>query len=574
MKDPNLSKETPVPAASRLSNAAIADILLSVAQVLSLRKENPFKIKAYRRAARTISALSESIDELVRTGADLTAYPGIGRTIAGAVQEIVERGTLQQLEAMSAGLAPELAGISEYPRLDPLRVVRIYKKLGISSIGELKERLDRGEIGRQLGARMEQHVRHALTKTAQILLYEAHGTEVSVREFLLNRCGVTRAEAAGDYRRRVEVIEELPFVVSTGDFQSVMATFQHYGSRTQLVSGDIHKSVFQLPSGVRVCIDNVPQKQWGLALLIATGSQEHLLKLVNTGHDPATLMRRNASYLTEDEVYRKLGMDPIPPELREGLDEVERAVAGRLPQLITEKDICGELHAHSTSSDGAHSIEQMAIAARQRGYEYLGVTDHSKSLKIARGVSESDLLAQLLYIDRLNERNDIGLRILKSAEVDILADGTLDYPDYLLKELDYTICSIHTAFALGKTAQTERVMRAMDNRYFNILGHATGRMLLKRPGYELDLERIVEHARKSNCFFEINSSPDRLDLSANNARLVCTAGVKIAVNTDAHSKREFDFISCGVEQARRAGLDKASVLNCLPWLALQQVLRR
>jgi DNA polymerase (family X) len=237
------------------------------------------------------------------------------------------------------------------------------------------------------------------------------------------------------------------------------------------------------------------------------------------------------------------------------------------------KDIRGELHAHSTSSDGSNSIEQMAAAAKARGYEYTGITDHSQSLKIANGVSVEDLWAQIKFIDRLNGRLD-GLRVLKSSEVDILADGSLDYPDDLLKELDYTVCSIHSRFGLGKAQQTERIMRAMDNRYFNILGHATGRLLLKRPGYEIDIDRIIAHAAQNQCFFEINSSPDRLDLSADNARAAAAAGVRIAISTDAHSTREFGLVKYGIDQGRRAGLAKSAVLNCLPWKELAAHFRR
>src|SRR4029079_1504074 len=212
----------------------------------------------------------------------------------------------------------------------------------------------------------------------------------------------------------------------------------------------------------------------------------------------------------------------------------ERAAKSALPNLVTTKDIRGELHAHSTSSDGSDSIEDMAEAAREKGYEYIGISDHSQSLKIARGVSVEDLWAQIKYIDKLNGRLR-GFRVLKSAEVDILADGSLDYPDDLLRELDYTVCSIHSRFGLDRQQQTERILRAMDNRYFHILGHSTGRLLLKRPGYDIDIERIILHAKRNGCFFEINSSPDRLDLSAENARLADKAGVKIAISTDAHS---------------------------------------
>jgi DNA polymerase (family 10) len=325
---------------------------------------------------------------------------------------------------------------------------------------------------------------------------------------------------------------------------------------------------------LRVRVIGSPARRWGLSSIVATGSEQHLAKLEEAGHDLFALARGRAGFKTEATVYRKLGLAPIPPEMREGYDEVERAATGRLPDLVTTADIRGELHAHTVASDGTQTIKRMAEAAGERGYEYLGITDHSQSLKIARGVPETLLWDQIRYIDRLNEQRTLGVRILKSAEVDILADGRLDYSDAVLKELDYTVCSIHSRFALDRKGQTERIMRAMDNRYFTILGHATGRQLLRRPGYHVDFERIVEHARQTGCFFEINSSPDRLDLSAANARLVVEAGVRIAINTDAHSIGELDFVRYGVDQARRAGLERSSVLNCLPADELVRTLRR
>jgi DNA polymerase (family X) len=240
---------------------------------------------------------------------------------------------------------------------------------------------------------------------------------------------------------------------------------------------------------------------------------------------------------------------------------------------VTAKDLRGELHAHSSSSDGSNSIEQTAAAARDAGNEYIGITDHSRNLKIARGLLVEDLWKQIRFIDALNGRLR-GIRVLKAAEVDILADGTLDYPSELLRELDYTVCSIHSRFGLGKTQQTERMLRAMDNPYLNILGHATGRLLLTRPGYEIDVGRVIVHAKQSGCFFGINSSPDRLDLSAENPRLANEAGVRIAVTTDAHSAGELATIRYGIDQARRAGLTKASVLNGLPWKSLAPLFKR
>jgi DNA polymerase (family 10) len=560
---------------SRLSNAEIAKVLLGLAQLLAVQKENPYKVRAYRRAAKAITNASQSIDDLVRAGADLTAIPGIGKGIAGALREIVERGGgLRQLEELRAKADDHVATLSDYPLLDPKRVERIYRKLGISSLHELRERLDQGEIGRQMGARMEHHVRQALSPGTEMLLYEADQIVPAIKEFLLEQCGAGRVEVAGDYRRRVEVIRELSFLVQTDDLEQVVGAFKRYGGRVTLIGADATSATFQHPSGLRVRLNGTPARAWGLSLLVTTGSEQHLTKLVEAGYDLTALTRGKTGFRTEAAVYRKLGLQPIPAELREGHDEVERAAAGRLPRLITTADIRGELHAHSTASDGAHTIERMAEAARQRGYEYLGITDHSQSLRIARGVPEAELWAQIRYIDELNSRGTLGIRILKSAEVDILADGSLDYSDAVLKELDYTVCSVHSRFGLGRTAQTERIMRAMDNRWFTILGHATGRQLLRRPGYELDFERVVEHARQNGCFFEINSSPDRLDLSASNARLAVEAGVRIAINTDAHSTGELEFVTYGVDQARRAGLETRSVLNCLSGAELGRALCR
>jgi len=554
-----------------LSNAEIADRLASLAQLLSTQKENPFKVKAYRRAAERIRNLSESLDEMVRDDADLTQFTGIGSAIAGAIREIVTTGTLGKLERLRGEAAPALYGISAYPRLDPKRVLRIYKKLHISSIEELRQSLESGRIEEALGPRMAQHVRQGLTDAQAMLLYRADDLREVVEQFLVGPCGARRAEPAGDYRRRVEVIEELVFVVETADFPAVVARMKRYGGRTPLISYAEDQALFALSSGIRLRLQRASAKDWGFHMLACTGSPAHLRKL-DAAAGPLQSANPKAR-ATEKALYRALGLTYIEPELREGRDEIALAKAGTLPTLVRERDIRGDLHAHTTSSDGSDSIEAMAAAAKDRGYEYLGISDHSQSLKIARGVSVDELWAQIRLIDKLNGKAR-GFRILKSSEVDILAGGELDYPEDVLKELDYTVCSIHSRFGLDREAQTARLLRAMDNRYFNILGHATGRLLLKRPGYEVDIERVIDHARHNGCFFEINSSPDRLDLSAENARMAASAGVMIAVSTDSHSTREFGLIGCGIDQARRAGLEKTSVLNCRPWQQLQPLLRR
>jgi DNA polymerase (family 10) len=545
-----------------LSNAEIADRLSSLAQMLTVENSNPYKIRAYRRAAGVIRGLGESVDELVRSNADLRVYAGIGEAISAAIREIVETGTLKSLEKLRSCASPEVIDLSAHPRLDPRRILRIYKKLGISTVQALRSALDSGQIERVFGSRMAQHVRYGLVDTQMILLYHAHSLCKSIENFLMKSAGAEHVEAIGDYRRRVEIIGRFDFLVQARDFNQLVERMMRYGGRTSLVESTATSATYSLPSGPLLCLQRAQRKNWGLALIRGTGAAAHLRKLTRVTGSLAAL-EKVSSFASEEAFYKRFGMQFIAPELREGLEEISQSRKGALPQLIDQKDIRGDLHAHTFASDGVDSMEEMAHAAQELGYEYVGITDHSPSLKIANGQSIEDLRAQIRAIDKFNTRLS-GFRVLKSAEVDILVDGSLDLPDDVLRDLDYAVCSIHSRFAMNREKQTERVLRAMDNRYFTILGHATGRLLLKRPGYQLDFERIIEHAKMRGCFFELNSSPDRLDVSAENARFVRASGVKIAISTDSHSSGEYSTMRYGIEQARRAGLEKSDVLNCQP----------
>jgi DNA polymerase (family X) len=571
-RTPEEPDRQPVPPTAPLSNAEIADRLSSLAQLLTVKGDNPYKIRAYRRAASTIRGLGESVDELVRNEADLTTYEGIGEAIAGSVREIVFEGKLGTLEKLRAEVPPEMVAINQHPRLDPKRVLRIYKKLGISSIPELRKALDSGQIEEMFGARMAQHIRQGLIESNAILLYHAHSLVAAIQHFLLKQCNVVRANAAGDYRRCVEVISNLDFVVETPDFRASAESFQRFGGRTPMLELTSKYATFALPSGPLLRMEPRAKQNWGVALIRHTGSKTHLSRLTRITGSLSDL-ERTASFSTEEAFYKRYKLQFIPPELREGLDEVRLAREGKLPTLITQEDLRGDLHMHTEASDGVDTLEQMALAGRSRRYAYVGISDHSPSLKIANGLSVERLKKQIRAIDKLNDKLS-GIRLLKSAEVDILADGSLDYPDEILRELDYTVCSIHSRFAMNKEQQTDRILRAMDNRYFNILGHATGRLLLKRPGYEIGIERVIKQAKQNGCFFELNSSPDRLDVSAENARLIRAAGVLIAISTDSHSTGELATIRFGLEQARRAGLDTATVLNTRPLSEILKLFKR
>jgi DNA polymerase (family 10) len=549
-----------------LRNAEIAQQLLRHAHALQTKGENPYKVRAYRGAAKTIKDLRESIDALIRSGADVTRFPGIGKGIAAGLREMVFSGKLGQIEIPLVTLPPEVIAASDYPALDPKRVARAFKKFGIDTIAELKKRLDDGSVREAFGPRMVDHFRHAFRESTLILLDDADQLAAEIERFLVRRCGVTRIELGGDVRRRVEAISEILFVVETADFPATVKQAQTFRGGIDLLETKTREATFDLPGSVRLTLHGATRADWGTALVLATGSSAHLEELQHVGG----LARRAHD---EEGVYTTVGLTWVPPELREGRGEVAQAAKGELPQLVELGDIRGDLHMHTTASDGIDTIEAMAEGARARGYDYIGITDHSQSLKIARGVSVENLWKQIRRIDKLNTRLS-GIRILKSAEVDILADGSLDYPDDLLAELDYTICSIHSRFALGRQQQTERVMRAMDHPAFSILGHATGRLILHRSGYELDFSRIIAHAAARRCYFEINADPDRLDLSSDNVRLVAAAGIQVAIGTDAHRAAGLDYMHCGIDVARRAGLTKKAILNSRTLGQLERAFRR
>ncbi len=570
------SKQRVAPKTARpepLTNHAIARQLLTLAQALQASGDNPFKVRAYRRAAETVAGSAESVADWAAAGRDLTRLPGVGKGIAATLQEIVSRGgQLAQLDHLMASAPPEVVATHAYPRLDPQKVARAFQKLGLKTADELAEALATGRLS-PLGRDLEDHVRRALSDTNPLLLIDADALARRLVQHLIASREVPRVEVVGAVRRRVEVIEEIELLVDRAEWETAVARLARFGGGLPPVAVQPDRATFQLPESVLVTLHGGASGKWGLALILTTGAPAHLDKLESHTGPLSRWTRKGRPLKTEEEAYAQHGLAWIPPELREGREEVELAARGKLPQLVERSEIRGELHAHTVASDGANTIEQMVAAAKALGYRYLGVTDHSESLKIAGGLTVRRLRSQLEKIDRLNQTLS-GFRILKSAEVDILADGRLDYPDEVLRELDYTICSIHSRFRLSGQEQTERLLRAMDHPAFTILGHATGRKLLRRPGYTFDFERVLAHARSRGCFFEINASPERLDLGVEQVRAAAASGVKIAVCTDAHHVRELDLMAGGVEVARRAGLSRADVLNTLPWSRLQKLLRR
>jgi DNA polymerase (family X) len=561
---------------SMTTNAQVADLLRQYATALQLEGSDRFKIKAYRRAANTIESTDQPVAKLARNRGDLESLPGIGKAISGMIQEIVRKGKLSQLDRAISKLSPELVELATKPLLDPKQVLRVYKKLGINSLAQLKSRLDAGDIRTALGSRIEFHIRHGLDDRPRMLRWAAREAVTGFLHFMQNEPEVIRVEATGSLRRRCDTVGDLNFLAAGKSAASILKCAAGF---TGVLSRTLNRRVaasFKLASGTSLTLRYTTLNQWGYNQIMATGSLAHinaLRKRFTRARKPFTAKLLGTAAASEQSIYEKVGLAYIEPELREDRGEIATAVAGNLPKLIELSDLRGDLHMHTIESDGANSIVEMAHAAKERGYEYIAITDHSQSLKITNGLSEKRLRAQHKTIDRINGRLK-GITVLKSAEVDILEDGGLDYPNSLLKEFDLTVCSIHSKFALDKQRQTERLMRAMDNPFFNILGHATGRLLLRREGYEIDIERLFEHARECGCYFEINSNPNRLDLSDEHAKIAKDAGVKVAVNTDAHSIQEMKFVGAGIDQARRAWLEPADVLNTYSLVTLKRLLAR
>jgi DNA polymerase (family 10) len=561
------------------SNAAVAELLRRYATALTLNSADRFKVRAYRRAAETIESLDDDVATLVARKRDLTSIPGVGKAISRTIEEIVRTGRFSLLDQALSKLEPEVLEIAARPALDPKKVLRVYKKLKINSLDQLRQRLDSGEVRELFGARMEYHIRRGLDDRPRMLLYEAEPLALRIEAHVRKIPGVTRVALAGSLRRKKDTVGDINFVVAGKSAASVFKAFSKYGAVKSAERRGKDQMSFRLSSGIGVTLTWSRPEEWGWQLILQTGSAAHLDDLRAHGTrrkidlSAEGLSKKKIHASEEEQIYRSLRLHFIEPELREGRGEVEAGAARKLPSLVTLEDLKGDLHMHTTASDGANTIREMAEAAKTRGYQYIAITDHSQSLKITNGLSEKRLLQQIKNVDKVNTRLK-GIFVLKSAEVDILEDGRLDYSNSVLKELDFTICSIHSRFGLNREQQTERILRAMDNPHFNILGHATGRLLLKREGYELDIDRIIEHAKQAGCHFEINSSPDRLDLSDEHARLAKEQGVKIAVNTDAHSIDELDFISAGINQARRAWLEPKDVLNTVSVAKLRKLFQR
>jgi DNA polymerase (family X) len=570
-----------------IHNHDIAAIFEQVADLLEIENANPFRVRAYRNAARTVDSLSQSLADLVARGEDLSELAGIGQDLAGKIKEIVDTGALKLLAELQARTPPELAEMMKIAGLGAKRVHLLHEQLGIKTAQDLKEAALTGKIKelKGFGEKIENQIKEGLsditTEEKRFKLATVEPVAQSLLGYLKGAPGVKEAIVAGSYRRRKETVGDLDILVTCGHSNAVMEAFVNYEDVAKVLAQGDTKSSVVLRSGLQVDLRVVPEESYGAALHYFTGSKAHNIAIRQLGVKKGLKINEYGVFAgenrvagkTEAEVFEMADLPYIEPELRENRGEVEAAPAGRLPRLITLEAIKGDLHAHTKATDGRNTLEEMANAAADRGYEYLAITNHSKRVSMAHGLNAADLAKEIAEIDRLNSKLK-GLVVLKAIELDILADGSLDLPDDILRDLDLTVCSVHYNLNLSREKQTERIIRAMDNPYFNILAHPTGRLINKRDPYEVDLERLLAAAQARGCFMELDAQPDRLDLADIYCKLAKDMGVRLAIDTDAHSIRDLAFMRYGIDQARRGWLESGDVLNTRTLKELRKLLRR
>lgn len=559
------------------NNHEIARIFSEIADLMEVREDSPFKVRAYRKAADTIEALTESLEGIAARGA-LEEIPGIGKAIAEKITDICRTGTTKLYEELRAEVPAGLVEILAIPGIGPSKVRALYEGLGIKSVDELetaaREHRLQGVAG--MGAKTEENILHAIEahrrRSQRWPLGKALPYAERLAAAVARGSGAARVEVLGSIRRRVETIGDIDLGAETTEPERVMETFVHLPQVKEiLVSGPASTRV-RTDAGIQVDLRVARPEDFGFLVHHFTGSKPHNIRLREIaerrgariseyGIFAAGTDRELTTGEDEAEVYRFLGLPDIPPELREDRGEIEAAEAGTLPVLITEADIRGNLHSHTTWSDGTASIEGMAEAARARGFRYLAITDHSKALGITNGLDEERLRAQMAEIDRLNATVTGDFRILKGNEVDILPDGTLDLDPALLADLDFVVASVHSRFKQDEATMTARMIRAMESGVVDLIAHPTGRLLGARDPYAVDLERLFDAAAATQTALEINAFPDRLDLNDVNARRARDRGVKISINTDAHHPDHFGLYFYGIATARRAWLTAPDVIN-------------
>lgn len=568
-------------------NADIASVFDEIGDLLEIEGANPFRIRAYRNAAHMLRDLPSEVATMLDKGEDLTELPGIGDDLAAKIKEIVKTGTTTVLEEHRKTVPATLTELLRIPGIGPKRVKALYHDLGIRTIDQLQKAAQDGRVRalQGFGAKTERHILDQLKARSgdekRFQLAMATQYAEALIAYLNESPGVKKVVAAGSYRRAKETIGDLDILVTASPDSPVMHRFVSYPEVAEVLAHGTTKSSVRLACRLQVDVRVVLEDSYGAALQYFTGSKAHNVALRQLAQQQGLKLNeygvfqgdRSVAGTTEESVYAAVGLPWVPPELRENRGEFEAARMGRLPTLVELADLRGDLHAHTKATDGRNSIKELAAAARARGLEYLAITDHSRRLTMAKGLDPKRLFQQGEEIDRLNEAG-IGLTLLKGIEVDILEDGSLDLPDEDLGRLDLVVGAVHSHFGLSRQKQTERLLRSMDRPCFTILAHPTGRLIDERAPYEVDMPRLIRHARERGCFLEVNAHPIRLDLIDTDCQAAKEEGVMVSINSDSHSVFDLGNLRYGVGQARRGWLEKKDVLNTRSLHALRPLLKR
>ena len=563
-----------------MQNPDIARLFDEVADLLEIQDANPFRVRAYRNAARTIRDFPEPIADLVRAGTkDLTDIAGIGDDLAEKITDIVTTGELPLRKQLASKLPAGLLDLLRIPGLGPKRVKLLYKKLKVKSAADLAAALDKGRVQKLkgFGPKMEEKMRAGIGQAQvgerRMLLNEAETQATAVVAYLEAGGGIGQIEVAGSYRRRRETIGDLDIVVTSEGKNSapVMDRFVAYGDVANVISKGETRATVKLRGGLQVDLRAVEPDAYGAALLYFTGSKAHNIDLRKIAQEKSYKLNeyglfkgtRRAAGKTEEEVYAKLGLDWIPPELREARGEIALAREHRLPHLVEVKDIRGDLQMHTSATDGKGTIEDMAHAARALGYEYIAITDHSKRVTMALGLDAKRLREQWKAIDAWNASSR-GFTILRSVELDILENGKLDLPDDVLADADYVVATIHYGLNQGEKELTRRLVGAAEHPWVDAIGHPTGRLVGKREPYAFDFDALCRSCAATGCLLELNGHPERMDLPDTLAAAGKQHGVRFVLSTDSHQPGNLPFMKYAVYLARRAGLEASDILNTRP----------
>ena len=571
-----------------MQNADIARLLGEVADLLEISAGNPFKVRAYRNAARTVADHPDPIAELVKGGEfDLTDLAGIGAGIAKEITALVETGTLPQHQQLIGQIPPGLLDLLRIPGLGPKRVRLFHDALKVNSVADLKNALEQGRIAKLggFGPKLLEKIREGVAGAGaaagqkRIVLHEAEQYARAIVEYLKAGGGINEIDVAGSFRRRKETIGDLDIVVSCANAPAVIQRFGKFEDVREVASQGDTRSTVRLSGGLQVDLRVVEPDCFGAAMQYFTGSQAHNIELRKIAQGKKLKLNEYGVFRgtkcisgrTEQDVYAALGLDWIPPEMRENRGEIALAKEHQLPALVTLEDVRGDLQMHTDASDGKATLAEMIEAARALGYAYIAITDHSPRTSMA-GQSPAELRAQWKEIDRLNQGMR-GFRVLKSVEMDILESGKLDLPDDVLAEADYVVATIHYGLKQSERQLTDRLLAAIGNRWVDAIGHPTGRILPNRPSYPLDFDVVAKAAANAKCLLELNGS-ERLDLPDTLAASAKSHGVRFVLSTDAHNTRELGFMRFAVGNARRAWLTAADILNTRPLPDFLKGLRR